>query len=74
MASTTFDFCVLAEERSFLAVNHQEHVANVRSALPDVAVFLDPSSTHLERDRLFDVSENNLTGDRILAPYACMST
>ena len=51
-------------------MNHQEHAANVRSALPDVAVFLDPSSVHLERDRLFDVSENNFTGDRILAPYA----
>jgi hypothetical protein len=37
---------------------------------PNVAVFLDPVSFHLENDRLFDASGNTFSGDGILAPYA----
>lgn len=37
---------------------------------PPVAVFVDPSTYHLEQDRLFDPETNTFAGDHILAPYA----
>ena len=35
-----------------------------------VALFLDPASRHFLADRLFNVTDGRLNGDRILAPYA----
>ena len=34
-----------------------------------ITLFVDPPSYHFERDRLFDVSRAQISGDRILEPY-----
>jgi hypothetical protein len=43
-------------------------------AASSVAVFIDPVSHHFLGDGLFDVAQNRLAGDDILAPYAHLRT
>jgi len=38
----------------------------------DVVVYLDPPTTHHQRDRLFDRESNPYAGDDILAPYVAL--
>lgn len=42
------------------------------SSAADVAVYLDPPTTHHQRDRLFDRESNPYAGDNILAPYVAL--
>jgi hypothetical protein len=44
-------------------------VADTHSQRPDLALYLDPPSTHFLNDRLFDSGATPYTGDGIHAPY-----